>query len=493
MDGENQGTLLLGTCTYDPGRLTLRDASGATLHLRSQSLRVLSALAQARGQVLSRDFLVDSIWPGIAVTDDSLVQCIKDIRSALSDADRQIVKTVVGQGYVLSARTAAEAAASPPKICVELFRVSGGSAEAAELADALFEELVIRLTPRAGMSVITDPARRGEASYVISGRVSVRSGQARIFLQIARSGRGEDIHAATEEASGEDIWGLPGRVADTIASRLRVLMIAGDGSELVSRDDAGLSPQQLMAKAAWHLCRFRRENWHAARASLEAAVKIAPENPVALAMLASWDTQMIPLIPFDELPADVDRAMDLSQRAVEHGQSIDYVLRTRGNLRLWRLGDHDGARLDCERALQINPIFHLAHLTIATSEIFSGELSAGTLRLEEMMRRAPADLQNPLYFSLIALANLLAGKKDMALAAAREGFERNPLGSWNALVLAAVAADDASLTQEREFRRMVGKIDLPARHYLDLPFTDRLHGVDLAARAAAAGVGGASD
>ncbi len=489
MDGTKHDLLLMGTCTFDLQSLTLRDAAGATLRLRSQSVRVLAELARRRGEVVSKDALIKAVWSDIAVTDDSLVQCVKDIRAALSDTGHGVLRTIVGQGYVVTARSVSDRRASRPEVFIESFQTGGASAEAAELAQTLFEDLMVRLAPRAGLTVVTEPSRRAGASYVISGRVSSRGGTTRTFVQIAHTGRGENMRPVLDETSGEDIWHLPGRVADRVASELRVLMISGDGSELVGRDDAELSAQELMAKAAWHLCRFRRENWHAARASLEKAVGIAPRNPVALAMLASWDTQMIPLIPFDELPGDPGPAMDLCGRAVELGQSVDYVLRTRGNLRLWRLGDHDGARLDCRRALELNPVFHLAHLTIATSEILSGDFAAGSLRLEEMMRRAPADPQNPLYFSLIAIAALLDGNDEKALLAAREGHDRNPLGSWNALVYATVAAFAKDITATENFARITAGIDLPARHFGDLPFTDRRHAELLMARAEAAGVG----
>jgi DNA-binding winged helix-turn-helix (wHTH) protein/tetratricopeptide (TPR) repeat protein len=489
MDGAKQELLLMGSCTFDPRSLTLRDAAGSTLHLRTQSMRVLAELARTRGAIVPRDVLIEAVWHGVAVTDDSLVQCIKDIRGALSDIEHTVLRTVVGQGYVISARTVSDDGDAPPRVCIERFKVAGTAPEAEELAEAVFEDLMMRLAPRAGITVVTDPSRRMDASYVISGRVSTRGGKTRIFAQIARSGRGEDIHATIEEAAGQDIWHLPTRVADKIASELRVLMIAGHGSTLLARDDADLSAQELMSKAAWHFCRFRRENWHAARASLETAVKLAPRNPGALAMLAACDTQMIPLIPFDELPADPGPAMDLSQRAVELGQSIDYVLRTRGNLRLWRLGNHEGARLDCRRALEINPVYHLAHLTIGTSEILSGEFPSGSRRLEEMMRRAPTDPQNPLYFSLIAVAALLDGNRDKAIKAAREGHERNPLGSWNALVYAAAAAGDTAISDDEEFERMIRGIDLPAQHFRDLPFVDPAHAEILVEGALASGVG----
>lgn len=480
--------LLLGTCTFEPTNLTLRDASGTPCRLRSQSLHVLAELAHARGQVVSHDDLIEAVWPGTTVTDDSLVQCIKDIRAALFDSERRIVKTVIGQGYALNARMVSDKSGSLPTVFVDHFKVTGGSADAEELADRLFEEIIVRLASRVGIIVVSDPAQKSKACYVISGRSSSSEDQARIFVQIERSARGENIHASVEQASGAEIWELPIRIADKIASHLRVFSITNDGLEFLARDDASLSAQELMAKAAWHMTELQREGWYVAQKSLSIAVELEPANPIALAMLASMQTQMIPLIPFNELPQDVGRAFDLSQRAVEHGQSIDYVLRTRGNLRLWCRGDHDGARFDCERALSINPIFHLAHLTIATSEILSGEFKSGSQRLEEMMRRAVIDPQNPFYFSLIALAEVLSGHEEAAIVAAREGYERNPFGSWNALVYAVTALNDSNITSSDSFKRMVQRIDLPAQHFLDLPFTDPGIAEELVTRSRAVGL-----
>ncbi|TIW90769.1 MAG: hypothetical protein E5V45_34740, partial [Mesorhizobium sp.] len=48
------------------------------------------------------DELMQAIWPGIAVTDDSLVQCIGDIRRALRDKNQMVLKVVPKRGYRLA-------------------------------------------------------------------------------------------------------------------------------------------------------------------------------------------------------------------------------------------------------------------------------------------------------------------------------------------------------------------------------------------------------
>ena len=70
------------------------------LKLRPQSFEVLKYLAQNQGRLVSKDELIAAVWNGMAVTDDSLVQCLKDIRRALSDETQQIIKTVLRRGYI---------------------------------------------------------------------------------------------------------------------------------------------------------------------------------------------------------------------------------------------------------------------------------------------------------------------------------------------------------------------------------------------------------
>ncbi|RWP73154.1 MAG: tetratricopeptide repeat protein [Mesorhizobium sp.] len=51
---------------------------------------------------------MQTVWGNIAVTDDSLVQCVIEIRKALGDERHEIVRTLPKRGYVLEAEKAVE-------------------------------------------------------------------------------------------------------------------------------------------------------------------------------------------------------------------------------------------------------------------------------------------------------------------------------------------------------------------------------------------------
>ena len=85
------------------------------LALRRQSFDVLRHLAEHSGEVVPRDALMKAVWAvAPARPEDSLFQCIKDIRRALGDEARWIVRSVPGLGYQFMAEVTAVEEKRPP-------------------------------------------------------------------------------------------------------------------------------------------------------------------------------------------------------------------------------------------------------------------------------------------------------------------------------------------------------------------------------------------
>ena len=97
--------------TLDLRREELRDAAGTRIELRNRSFGVLRHLATNAERIVTKDELLNVNWPGVTVTEDSLTQCISEIRRALGEAGRDLIRTVPRRGYmiVLPDRSSAEA------------------------------------------------------------------------------------------------------------------------------------------------------------------------------------------------------------------------------------------------------------------------------------------------------------------------------------------------------------------------------------------------
>jgi len=71
--------------------------------LRPKAFEVLTYLVERQGRLVGKDELIEAIWPDAAVTDNSLSQCLKDLRRALSDEEQEVIRTVARRGYVFAA------------------------------------------------------------------------------------------------------------------------------------------------------------------------------------------------------------------------------------------------------------------------------------------------------------------------------------------------------------------------------------------------------
>src|SRR2546423_5305676 len=119
-----KGFLLLGTLMLlrfagfelDPRRAELRRSGGEAIRLRPKTFEMLVRLAADPGHIFSKQELIETLWPNVHVGDGSLFQCIGEIRTALGDEDRTIIKLVSGRGYRLDAEVTTEALDPPSQI-----------------------------------------------------------------------------------------------------------------------------------------------------------------------------------------------------------------------------------------------------------------------------------------------------------------------------------------------------------------------------------------
>jgi DNA-binding winged helix-turn-helix (wHTH) protein len=74
---------------------------GAVVRLEPKVYDVLALLVRHRNRVVSKDELLDTLWPGEFVSDTVLPRCIATMRKALGDARAQprLIATVHGRGY----------------------------------------------------------------------------------------------------------------------------------------------------------------------------------------------------------------------------------------------------------------------------------------------------------------------------------------------------------------------------------------------------------
>ncbi|HEY7245223.1 MAG TPA: transcriptional regulator [Xanthobacteraceae bacterium] len=81
---------------FDRGCLLLH---GHEVPLRPKTFAVLSYLVENAGRLVSKDDIFAAVWPNLAVTDDTLVQSIGELRRELGDDGSRLIKTIPRRGY----------------------------------------------------------------------------------------------------------------------------------------------------------------------------------------------------------------------------------------------------------------------------------------------------------------------------------------------------------------------------------------------------------
>ena len=88
-------------CEFDELSLQLR-VKGQAVDLELKPLEVLLQLLLHAGEVVTKEELLDSVWPGLTVVDGSLATAMSKLRRALGDENSTVVLTVPRVGYRLA-------------------------------------------------------------------------------------------------------------------------------------------------------------------------------------------------------------------------------------------------------------------------------------------------------------------------------------------------------------------------------------------------------
>jgi predicted ATPase/DNA-binding winged helix-turn-helix (wHTH) protein len=113
-----------GACEIDLARRELR-VHGAAVPVGGRAFEIIAILARSAGELVAKDELMDRIWPGAIVTENTLQVHAGAIRKALGPY-RSLLKTQSGRGYrLLGDWTMRRHDAAAPPIGLQRVRVDG--------------------------------------------------------------------------------------------------------------------------------------------------------------------------------------------------------------------------------------------------------------------------------------------------------------------------------------------------------------------------------
>ncbi|WP_428381888.1 protein kinase domain-containing protein [Nevskia ramosa] len=96
-----------GRVQFDEASLTLT-VDGVVVPLEYRPQELLRLLLAHAGDVVTKDEILDALWPGRIVTEASLTKCVGRLRQAIGDSEQLLIRTVYGYGYRLAAEVSSQ-------------------------------------------------------------------------------------------------------------------------------------------------------------------------------------------------------------------------------------------------------------------------------------------------------------------------------------------------------------------------------------------------
>jgi DNA-binding winged helix-turn-helix (wHTH) protein len=89
----------IGTALVDPAANEVQK-DGDVVRLEPKAVEVLYLLASKAGQTVSKEEILDAVWPKTVVTEDSIIRCVSQLRKAFGDPE--LIEAITKRGYRLN-------------------------------------------------------------------------------------------------------------------------------------------------------------------------------------------------------------------------------------------------------------------------------------------------------------------------------------------------------------------------------------------------------
>jgi len=333
-------------------RARYRVVRGAeALELTPKLLDLLIHLVDHAGSLVTKEQLLDALWPGANVTDNALAQAVSELREALGDhaGTPHFIKTVTRRGYRFIAPvepitedapedTAPAATVRSPSetstasIAVMDFLNVTGDADAAWLSAGIAETVTADLMAIGRFKVadrarVVDAARRTGGSlhemasalgitFAVVGSYQRYGDRVRITARIVNLASGEAIADAKVDGALTDIFELQDQVVAQFSQELGITVLRPSS---VRRETPSLDAYRAFTEAWLHLETLDLREIPQAIAQFEKAIDIDARYALAWTGLASAELAAYEVTRSDNAPAAdlLKRAIDHARRAIE--------------------------------------------------------------------------------------------------------------------------------------------------------------------------------
>lgn len=384
--------------TLDCARGTLTGDSG-DIPLRPKSFEVLRYLIQNAGRLVSRENVLGAVWPDVTVTEESLTQCVSEVRQVLGDSEQRIIRTVPKRGYLFAIavegavsstdepRERAEEAAPTnqignpvlegPSIAVLPFSNLSGDPNQDYLSDGITEDVISGLSRFSDLSVIArnssfsykgrsvdvrEAGRQLGVRYLVEGSVRRFDDRIRITAQLVDAQSGVQRWGERFDRALGDVFSVQDEITRSIVA-IVVAHLSNAEIERVSRKPAGSWTAYDLTLRGDRAQTLAEQYWDAkyvyeARRLYAEALRIDPENSKICAKLGHTYVRAYadPTSPDLGSQADLKHGFNFARQAVGLDPNVPLARAQLGWAYAW-MRQSDAAIAEFEKAMALNSSF----------------------------------------------------------------------------------------------------------------------------------------
>jgi TolB-like protein len=426
---------------------------GTHVELGSRALDILLTLAEAKGGLVTKNELLDRVWPGLTVEENNLQVHVSALRKALQDSRSgpALIVTVPGRGYRFAAEHAVEPESSEaavgslpvpakPSIAVLPFANLSGDVEQEYFADGITEDIITVLANYRWFFVIArnssfsykgkaidvkQIARELGVRYVLEGSVRRSGNRVRIAAQLIDASSGNHIWAERFDRDLADIFAVQDEITDRVAGAIEPELLKAEGGRATAPATKNLSAWDLVRQGTWYFHQLTEAGHLRSRELFREAVKLDPALSEAWMWLSRSGTSIVAYGWCDNEAQEMSESMNAALKAVQLDEKDPYAQYAASMAHIFTHALEPAIRF-AEKAIELSPSFALGYLALGMSRLYAGRAAEAIEPLQRGLRLNPFDPQNFHWFRILGLAHYFSGNKQAALQSVLQALNIRP-------------------------------------------------------------------
>lgn len=367
----------------------LRNGAG-DVTLRAKSLALLTYLVRNPGRVIGKEELIGAVWPNTFVSDESLSQCLKDIRSTLGPAAEGFIRTVPRRGYVLdeerlrsvdadgqtSAALPDQAHAERPSIAVLPFETAGP--DQAWFSDGIAEDITTALAKSRRLRVVSknysfafkgralrgdEIARELHVRYLLEGSVRLSGQRVRVSTRLLEGASGELLWAERFDSELADIFAIQDEITEAVVRHLELELLPEEKRAIGKARTANVEAYHFELQGRQLTLALTKSNLLVARRMFAKAAELDPLYARAHAGMVICDCYLREWHGEEIAPEAI---LAIAEKALELDPGLPDAHTARG-FALFCKERYDEAGLSYRQALAIDPNSYEANFFFAST------------------------------------------------------------------------------------------------------------------------------